>query len=135
MSGQEVRTSASLASIFALRMLGLFLILPVFAVHARTIPGGDSPALVGLALGIYGLTQGVLQIPFGAASDRWGRKPVIVAGLVLFALGSFIAAAADDIFWTIIGRAVQGAGAISAAVTGFRGRALLSSASSGVNNS
>jgi predicted MFS family arabinose efflux permease len=119
MSGQEVRTSASLASIFALRMLGLFLILPVFAVHARTIPGGDSPALVGLALGIYGLTQGVLQIPFGAASDRWGRKPVIVAGLVLFALGSFIAAAADDIFWTIIGRAVQGAGAISAAVTAF----------------
>jgi predicted MFS family arabinose efflux permease len=119
MSGQEVRTSASLASIFALRMLGLFLILPVFAVHARTIPGGDSPALVGLALGIYGLTQGVLQIPFGAASDRWGRKPVIVAGLVLFALGSFIAAAADDILWTIIGRAVQGAGAISAAVTAF----------------
>ncbi len=85
MSGQEVRTSASLASIFALRMLGLFLILPVFSVHARTIPGGDSPALVGLALGIYGLTQGLLQIPFGAASDRWGRKPVIVAGLVLFA--------------------------------------------------
>ena len=119
MSGQEVRTSASLASIFALRMLGLFLILPVFAVHARTIPGGDSPALVGLALGIYGLTQGVLQIPFGAASDRWGRKPVIVAGLVLFAVGSFIAASADDIFWTIIGRAVQGAGAISAAVTAF----------------
>jgi MFS family permease len=119
MSGQEVRTSASLASIFALRMLGLFLILPVFAVHARTIPGGDSPALVGLALGIYGLTQGMLQIPFGAASDRWGRKPVIVAGLVLFALGSFIAAAADDILWTIIGRAVQGAGAISAAVTAF----------------
>jgi len=119
MSGQEVRTSASLASIFALRMLGLFLILPVFSVHARTIPGGDSPALVGLALGIYGLTQGVLQIPFGAASDRWGRKPVIVAGLVLFAVGSFIAASADDIYWTIIGRAVQGAGAISAAVTAF----------------
>jgi len=119
MSGQEVRTSASLASIFALRMLGLFLILPVFSVHARTIPGGDSPALIGLALGIYGLTQGVLQIPFGAASDRWGRKPVIVAGLLLFAAGSFIAAFADDIFWTIIGRAVQGAGAISAAVTAF----------------
>jgi MFS family permease len=73
MSGQEIRTSASLASIFALRMLGLFLILPVFSVHARSIPGGDSPILIGLALGIYGLTQGVLQIPFGAASDRWGR--------------------------------------------------------------
>ena len=93
MSGQEVRASASLASIFALRMLGLFLILPVFSVHARSIPGGDSPALVGLALGIYGLTQGVLQIPFGVASDRWGRKPVIVAGLVLFAVGSFVASA------------------------------------------
>jgi len=119
MSGLEVRVSASLASIFALRMLGLFLILPVFAVHARSIPGGDDRALVGLALGIYGLTQGVLQIPFGAASDRWGRKPVIVAGLLLFAVGSFIGAFAHDIFWTIIGRSIQGAGAISAAVTAF----------------
>lgn len=119
MSGQEVRASASLASIFALRMLGLFLILPVFSVHARSIPGGDSPALVGLALGIYGLTQGVLQIPFGAASDRWGRKPVIVLGLLLFAVGSFIGAFAHDIYWTIIGRSIQGAGAISAAVTAF----------------
>jgi predicted MFS family arabinose efflux permease len=119
MSSLEVRASASLASIFALRMLGLFLILPVFAVHARSIPGGNDPALVGLALGIYGLTQGVLQIPFGAASDRWGRKPVIVAGLLLFAAGSFIAAFAHDIYWTIVGRAIQGAGAISAAVTAF----------------
>lgn len=117
MSGLEWRASASLASIFALRMLGLFLILPVFAVHARGIPGGDDPALIGLALGIYGLTQGLLQIPFGAASDRWGRKPVIVAGLLVFALGSFVAAAATDITWTIVGRALQGAGAISAAVT------------------
>jgi MFS family permease len=119
MSAQEVRASASLASIFALRMLGLFLILPVFAVHARSVPGGQDPALVGLALGIYGLTQGALQIPFGVASDRWGRKPVIVAGLVVFAVGSFVAAAAQDIVWTIVGRAVQGAGAISAAVTAF----------------
>lgn len=119
MSSLEVRASASLASIFALRMLGLFLILPVFAVHARSIPGGTDPAMVGLALGIYGLTQGVLQIPFGAASDRWGRKPVIVAGLLLFAAGSFVAAFAHDIYWTIFGRAIQGAGAISAAVTAF----------------
>jgi MFS family permease len=119
MSSLEVRASASLASIFALRMLGLFLILPVFAVHARAIPGGSDPAMVGLALGIYGLTQGVLQIPFGAASDRWGRKPVIVAGLLLFAVGSFIGAFAHDIAWTIVGRAIQGAGAISAAVTAF----------------
>jgi MFS family permease len=119
MSSLELRASASLAAIFALRMFGLFLILPVFAVHARSIPGGDSPTMVGLALGIYGLTQGVLQIPFGAASDRWGRKPVIVVGLLLFAVGSLVAALAQDILWTVIGRAVQGAGAISAAVTAF----------------
>ncbi|MCU0951540.1 MAG: MFS transporter [Burkholderiaceae bacterium] len=117
MTAREVRASASLASIFALRMLGLFLILPVFAVHARTLPGGDNITLIGVALGIYGLTQAFLQIPFGVASDRWGRKPVIVAGLVLFAVGSFVAAAATDIWMTIIGRAIQGAGAISAAVT------------------
>jgi MFS family permease len=119
MSGLEWRASGSLASIFALRMLGLFLILPVFAVHAAGIPGGDDPRLVGLALGIYGLTQGLLQIPFGAASDRYGRKPAIVAGLVIFAVGSFVAAAAPDMAWTIVGRALQGAGAISAAVTAF----------------
>jgi MFS family permease len=119
MSAAEIRASVALASIFALRMLGLFLILPVFAVHARGMPGGDNALLVGIALGIYGLTQGVLQIPMGAASDRFGRKQVIVAGLVVFALGSFLAAVADDIFWVIAGRALQGAGAISAAVTAF----------------
>ncbi|MDQ3446006.1 MAG: MFS transporter [Pseudomonadota bacterium] len=117
MTGLEIRASVSLASIFALRLLGLFLILPVFAVYAQSIPGGTDATLVGLALGIYGLTQGLLQIPYGAASDRWGRKPVIAAGLVVFAAGSFIAAAATDIAWTIAGRAIQGAGAISAAVT------------------
>ena len=117
MTALEVRASVSLASIFALRLLGLFLILPVFAVYAQSIPGGTDATLVGLALGIYGLTQGLLQIPYGAASDRWGRKPVIAAGLVVFAAGSFIAAAATDIVWTIAGRAIQGAGAISAAVT------------------
>jgi len=119
MSALEIRASVSLASIFALRLLGLFLILPVFAVYAQSIPGGNDATLVGLALGIYGLTQGLLQIPYGVASDRWGRKPVIAAGLIVFALGSFIAAAATDITWTIVGRAVQGAGAISAAVTAF----------------
>jgi MFS family permease len=119
MSAAEIRASVALASIFALRMLGLFLILPVFAVHARGMPGGDNALLVGIALGVYGLTQGVLQIPMGAASDRFGRKQVIVAGLVVFALGSFLAAVADDIFWVIVGRALQGAGAISAAVTAF----------------
>src|SRR4051812_11193640 len=111
MSSMEIRASASLASIFALRMLGMFLILPVFAVHAKSLPGGDSATLVGLAMGIYGLTQSFGQLPFGAASDKYGRKRVIIIGLVLFALGSFIAAAATDITWVIVGRAVQGAGA------------------------
>lgn len=119
MSRDEIRASTSLASIFALRMLGLFLILPVFSVHAKGLPGGDSATLVGLALGIYGLTQSFGQIPFGIASDKYGRKRIIVIGLILFAVGSFIAAAADTIVWVIIGRAVQGAGAISAAVTAF----------------
>jgi MFS family permease len=77
----ERRASASLASIFALRMLGLFLVLPVFVLEARKYPGGDDAAWVGLAMGIYGLTQGILQIPFGMASDRFGRKRVMVVGL------------------------------------------------------
>jgi MFS family permease len=117
MTPLELRASLSLASLYAFRMLGLFLILPVFAVHAHTLPGGNEPLLVGLVLGIYSLTQGLLQLPFGMASDRLGRKPVIVFGLVLFALGSVVAAQATDIAWTILGRALQGTGAISAAVT------------------
>jgi MFS family permease len=117
MSPEERRTGASLASIFALRMLGLFLILPVFSVHARTLPGGDNLALVGFALGAYGLTQAFFQIPYGIASDYFGRKLVIVVGLLIFALGSFVAAWAPDMNWIIVGRVLQGAGAISAAVT------------------
>jgi MFS family permease len=119
MSALERRATWSLASLFALRMLGLFIILPVFAVHAPSLHGGASATLVGLALGIYGLTQGVLQVPFGIASDRLGRKKVIVFGLVVFAIGSFVAAAATDIWAVIVGRALQGAGAISAAVVAF----------------
>jgi MFS family permease len=117
MTREEKRAGISLASIFALRMLGMFLILPVFAVHAQTLPGGTNLTLVGLALGAYGLTQAIFQIPFGMASDKFGRKRVIIVGLVLFAIGSVFAAMATDIYWTIFGRVLQGAGAISAAVT------------------
>lgn len=119
MSPLELRASLSLASLFALRMLGLFLILPVFAVHARYLPGGDSQTLVGIALGAYGLTQGILQIPYGMASDHYGRKRIIVIGLLLFALGSFVAAWGPNIGVVILGRALQGAGAIAAPVTAF----------------
>ena len=119
MSPFELRASLSLASLFALRMLGLFLIVPVFAVHAPRLSGGHSQALIGMALGIYGLTQAILHIPYGMASDRYGRKRVIVIGLLLFALGSFVAAWASDIRSVILGRALQGAGAISAPVTAF----------------
>ena len=117
MTPTERRASASLAVIFAARMLGLFLVLPVFALEAAKYPGGTDPSLVGLAMGIYGLTQGILQIPFGLASDRLGRKRVIVFGLLVFAAGSFVAAAAGSITWLIVGRSLQGAGAVSAAVT------------------
>ncbi len=116
MSPLELRAALSLASLYALRMLGLFVILPIFAIHARTLPGFD-PAKVGWMLGIYGLTQGILQLPFGMASDRFGRKPVIVFGLMVFAIGSVIAALPGDIWTALLGRSLQGAGAISAAVT------------------
>jgi MFS family permease len=117
MTALERRASSTLASIYGLRMLGLFLVLPVFALYARTLPGGTSHRLVGLALGIYGLTQALLQIPFGLASDRWGRKPVMMLGLLIFALGSFLAGLAHTLPLIILGRAVQGAGAISAAIS------------------
>ena len=117
MTPTERRASASLGGIFALRMLGLFLVLPVFALEARRYPGGEDPLWLGLAMGIYGLTQGLLQLPFGMASDRFGRKRVIVLGLIIFALGSFWAAAATDLTHLLLGRSLQGAGAVSAAVT------------------
>ena len=119
MTGEERRASGALALVFALRMLGLFIVLPVFSLEAARLPGGDDPARVGFAMGLYGLTQAFLQIPFGIASDRFGRKPTIVAGLLVFAAGGAIAAWAPDLTWLSIGRAVQGAGAISAAVTAF----------------
>lgn len=117
MTSVELRASAGLAGIFGLRMLGMFLILPVFAIYASGLPGGQNHALIGLALGAYGLTQAILQLPFGMAADRFGRKPVIYFGLLIFALGSFVAGSAHDLVWIIVGRAIQGAGAISAAVT------------------
>ena len=117
MTGDERRATQSLAGIFALRMLGLFLVLPVFMLEAAHYPGGDDPALIGLAMGIYGLTQAVLQLPLGIASDRFGRKRVIVLGLLVFAGGSLLAALADSLTGLLTGRALQGAGAVSAAVT------------------
>ncbi|MDD4928712.1 MAG: MFS transporter [Gallionella sp.] len=116
MNAFERRASIGLAGIYGLRMLGLFIILPIFALYAEKLPGGKSHLLMGVALGAYGLTQAILQIPAGWMSDRYGRKPIIYGGLVLFALGSFIAASADNIYWVIAGRAIQGAGAINAAV-------------------
>ena len=115
MSATETRAALSLAGIYSLRMLGLFMILPVFALYSEELEGA-TPALMGLAIGAYGITQALLQIPFGLLSDRVGRKPVIIAGLLIFALGSVLAASADGIFGVIAGRALQGAGAIAAAV-------------------
>ncbi len=115
MTPSERRATASLASIYSLRLFGMFVILPVFALYAERLPGGESHTRIGIALGIYGLTQAILQIPFGWASDKWGRKQVIYSGLVILAIGSAVAALARDIEWVIIGRALQGAGAISAA--------------------
>ncbi len=117
MSALEVRASLSLASIYGLRMLGMFLILPIFSIYAETLPGGESHLLIGLALGAYGLTQAMLQLPFGMASDRFGRKRMIYIGLLLFVIGSLVAAFADNLYTVIIGRAIQGAGAVSAVVT------------------
>ncbi|MDX8412519.1 MAG: MFS transporter [Mariprofundales bacterium] len=111
----EKRSVTSLAAIYGLRMLGLFLILPVFALYAEHLDG-VTPTLIGLALGAYGLTMALLQIPFGMLSDRIGRKKVITIGLIIFAIGSVIAASSHDIWGVILGRAIQGAGAIAAAM-------------------
>ncbi len=111
----EKRVAISLSAIFASRMLGLFMVLPVFAVYAEELDG-FSPTLAGLAIGIYGLTQAIFQIPMGLLSDRIGRKPVIIGGLIIFALGSVVAAMSDSITGVIIGRALQGTGAIASAI-------------------
>ncbi len=114
MNNLEKRTAISLAAVYAVRMLGLFMILPVFTLYAENIPD-ITPFMIGLAIGIYGLTQAVLQIPLGLLSDKIGRKPVIAGGLLVFAIGSVIAALANNIEMLILGRAIQGSGAIAAA--------------------
>ncbi len=113
----ELRASITLASVYALRMLGLFLILPVFALYAPSLHNGNNAIWIGWAMGIYGLTQACFQLPFGFVSDKLGRKPVIYFGLVIFALGSFLAASATSIEMLTLARAIQGAGAVSAVVT------------------
>lgn len=117
MTPQELRATASLASIYGLRMFGMFSILPIFAVYAANLPEKPSSLMVGIALGAYGLTQALFQLPFGIASDKYGRKPLIYFGLLLFAIGSLIAAFSTTIESIILGRIIQGAGAISAVVT------------------
>ncbi|MEZ5445308.1 MAG: MFS transporter [Gammaproteobacteria bacterium] len=114
LSATELRAGVSLATIFFLRMSGLFMITPVFVLYAEHLRGATA-GLVGLAIGIYGLTQALFQIPFGMISDRIGRKKVIGAGLLVFVLGSVLAALGRDIYWVTLGRALQGAGAVGSA--------------------
>ncbi len=115
MTAAERRAATTLAGVFAMRMVGLSLVLPVLALYAHDLKG-STPMLIGLAIGAYGLTQALLQVPFGMASDHLGRKPVIVAGLLIFALGSVVAAGSESIVGVIVGRALQGAGAVAAAI-------------------
>lgn len=115
MTSAERRASVGLASIFGLRMLGLFFIMPVFTLYADQLTS-STPMLIGLALGAYGLTQAIFQVPMGMASDRIGRKPIIIGGLIVFALGSAMAAMSTSIYGVILGRALQGCGAIASAV-------------------
>jgi predicted MFS family arabinose efflux permease len=119
MNSSELRSALALAGIFGLRMLGLFLLLPVFSIHAKDLPGGDQAFLIGLALGIFNIIQACFHIPLGRLSDRIGRKTVVLWGLSLFVAGALICATKDDLLWIAIGRGVMGAGAISAAVSAW----------------
>jgi predicted MFS family arabinose efflux permease len=119
MNSSELRSSLSLSGIFALRMLGLFLILPIFSLHAHSLPDGDNATLVGITIGIYGMVQAFFHIPLGILSDKIGRRTIVVGGLSLFVVGAVIAASHDDLYCILVGRAIQGAGAISAAITAW----------------
>ena len=115
MEKREFRAASSLAAVFSVRLLGLFMIYPVFADYARQLSGA-TPYKTGLALGIYGLSQGLLQIPFGLLSDKIGRKVMIVLGLIIFGIGSAVAAVSTSIDGVIVGRVLQGAGAVGAVI-------------------
>ena len=115
MERQEFRAAGSLAAVFSVRLLGLFMIYPVFAAYAQHLSGA-TPYLIGEALGIYGLSQGLLQIPFGLLSDRFGRKVMIIIGLLLFAIGSAVAASSTSIGGVIFGRVLQGGGAVGSVI-------------------
>jgi MFS family permease len=120
LNSTELRSSFSLAFVYVLRMLGLFMVMPVIAISAKNYPD-YSAFLVGLAIGGYGLTQALLQIPMGVLSDKIGRKPVIAGGLVIFAIGSIVAATADSLAWVVVGRLLQGGGAIAGAIMALAG--------------
>ena len=117
LSKDEWRISGILSGVYALRMLGLFLVLPVLSLYAAELAGSQKSLWIGWAMGAYGLTQACLQLPFGMVSDKWGRKKTIYIGMTMFIVGSFIAAAATSIEWLVLARALQGAGAISAVIT------------------
>jgi len=119
MNPSELRSTLALAGIFGLRMLGLFLLLPVFSIHARGLPGGEHALWVGLTLGIFNIVQACFYIPLGSLSDRIGRKPVVLWGLFLFVAGALICAAQDNLLWIAIGRGIMGAGAVSAAISAW----------------
>ncbi|MFP5307487.1 MAG: MFS transporter [Gammaproteobacteria bacterium] len=116
MNALEWRAVFALGALYALRMIGMFMVLPVFALYAADLPEPAQGWQIGLAIGVYGLTQAILQVPMGMASDRFGRKPVIVTGMLIFAAGSWLAGSTQEIGWIIAGRALQGAGAVSSAV-------------------
>ena len=119
MNPSELRSTLALAGIFGLRMLGLFLLLPVFSIHASGLPGGEHALWVGLTLGVFNIVQACFYIPLGRLSDRVGRKPVVMWGLSLFVAGALICAAKDDLLWIALGRGIMGAGAVSAAISAW----------------